>query len=598
MDKIIDDLKSEINNQNDEDNIDSVIENYEQLENNNINTFFKLPIQYNNNKKLLSENLIDDLELKNNENKKSIYNNIFKPNNKNYNIIEKQLIDQWSNYYTSDKLFLKDSQNILTLLKTTHETNNYNNVFELHNSWMNLKNLKYFNEKYQYMSWSFLQPLNNNSLFLTLLSYYNLSSPVFSLLLPILMLIIPFFILKFRGIEISISGYWDILKVILSNNSIIKLFTNFNNSTLQEKSYLIISVFFYIIQIYQNIESCIMFYNNLNHIMNLYKNLKQYLLNTKEKMNYILSLSKSLNSYSNFNQEIYNNLTHIDNILNKINFIIKPESFVFQINQIGYIMKIYYQLYNENSIHNCLMYTFGFNIYYNHIFNLKQHLEESKLNICNFTSNKNSYIKKSFYLPLINNNPIKNDISIKKNILITGPNASGKTTILKGFLINQIISQQFGLGCYDSAKIKCYDNLYSYINIPDTSGRDSLFQAEARRCKNILDNILHNNKQSHLCIFDELFSGTNPSDAVETATGFIKFMNKYKNVRFLITTHYFDLCNKTKNLNIINKCMDTSFNDNKEIVYSYKIKNGISQIKAGKDVLKQMDYPEEIFNDV
>ena len=80
------------------------------------------------------------------------------------------------------------------------------------------------------------------------------------------------------------------------------LIHNFNDSTLQEKSYLIISVFFYIIQIYQNIESCIMFYNNLNHIMNLYKNLKQYLLNTKEKMNYILSLSKSLNSYSNFNQ--------------------------------------------------------------------------------------------------------------------------------------------------------------------------------------------------------------------------------------------------------------------------------------------------------
>ena len=76
-----------------------------------------------------------------------------------------------------------------------------------------------------------------------------------------------------------------------------------------------------------------------------------------------------------------------------------------------------------------------------------------------------------------------------KNIMITGPNASGKTTILKSFLINHILSQQIGCGCYDSAEIKCYDYIYSYLNIPDTSGRDSLFQAEARRCKEIIDNI-------------------------------------------------------------------------------------------------------------
>ena len=151
------------------------------------------------------------------------------------------------------------------------------------------------------------------------------------------------------------------------------------------------------------------------------------------------------------------------------------------------------------------------------------------------------------------------------------------------------------MGCYDNANIKCYDHLYSYINIPDTSGRDSLFQAEARRCKTILDNILSHKKDNHLCIFDELFSGTNPSDAVETANGFMKFINKYHNVRFLITTHYFDLCNNDNKLNIINKCMKT-YNINGKIQYSYKFISGISKIKAGKDVLKQMDYPDEIFN--
>ena len=55
------------------------------------------------------------------------------------------------------------------------------------------------------------------------------------------------------------------------------------------------------------------------------------------------------------------------------------------------------------------------------------------------------------------------------------------------------MSQQIGYGCYSSAKIKCYDNFHSYLNIPDTSGRDSLFQAEARRCKDILETITNNN---------------------------------------------------------------------------------------------------------
>ena len=73
--------------------------------------------------------------------------------------------------------------------------------------------------------------------------------------------------------------------------------------------------------------------------------------------------------------------------------------------------------------------------------------------------------------------------------MITGPNASGKTTILKTTLFNIILSQQVGFGFYSSATINPYKYIHCYLNIPDTSGRDSLFQAEARRCKEILDSV-------------------------------------------------------------------------------------------------------------
>ena len=69
----------------------------------------------------------------------------------------------------------------------------------------------------------------------------------------------------------------------------------------------------------------------------------------------------------------------------------------------------------------------------------------------------------------------------QKWVGLTGTN--GKTTTIKTALINIILSQQIGYGCFESLKLCPYDNIYCYLNIPDTSGRDSLFQAEARRCK-------------------------------------------------------------------------------------------------------------------
>lgn len=95
-----------------------------------------------------------------------------------------------------------------------------------------------------------------------------------------------------------------------------------------------------------------------------------------------------------------------------------------------------------------------------------------------------------FYPKFINNDPsliIKNDCNLNKNMIITGPNASGKTTTLKSALINILLSQQIGFGCFESLKLTPFTNLHCYLNIPDTSGRDSLFQAEARRCKEIID---------------------------------------------------------------------------------------------------------------
>jgi DNA mismatch repair ATPase MutS len=191
---------------------------------------------------------------------------------------------------------------------------------------------------------------------------------------------------------------------------------------------------------------------------------------------------------------------------------------------------------------------------------------------------------------------VMNTVDLKKNLIITGPNASGKTTQLKTTAINIIFTQQFGLGFYETATISPYTHIHSYLNIPDTSGRDSLFQAEARRCKEILDIIDSEDESRHFCIFDELFSGTNAEEATSASFGFLKYLQKRKNVDFILTTHFVKLCKMVKraeNLKIENYKMDATIDGN-NIVFHYKLVKGISKIKAAKLILIQMGFPKEI----
>jgi DNA mismatch repair ATPase MutS len=138
-----------------------------------------------------------------------------------------------------------------------------------------------------------------------------------------------------------------------------------------------------------------------------------------------------------------------------------------------------------------------------------------------------------------------------------------------------------------------YDQLFCYLNIPDTSGRDSLFQAEARRCKEVLDEIEKGGKM--LCIFDELFSGTNPSEASASAYAFLKHLGTLPKVTFLLTTHFLDVCNRLDN-EVQNAHMTTLKTTSGDLQYTYKFQMGISQVKGALKVLKDLNYPASILD--
>ncbi len=595
----------------------------------NYSECFKLPIEYLDKTKIknIDENVINDLELKfyknnyisqqdnsnNQESSGNLYYKVFNPTN----CFDKSITNRWNNYYTTDKTFLINTQELIKNYKCTitfdtekKDDNKYNNdnKFYEDNILDNCEEIIYdsgFVDKYQYIDLPFLRKYNNNSLCLLLLSLHNLSSPVISLIVPILFMFLPFIIIKIQGLNVTLENYILYLKQVFQQHIIGKFFQNFQEANFSTKIYLIVSLGFFIFQTYLNIISCKRFFENIEFIHNKLFLLKDYIKSSITKFKNLLSYTRNLKTYLDFNTTIESNCNILNSYLGELSSISNYRITLDKLFELGIIMKTFYRLNNDQDLIKSLYYSFGLNGYIKNIKNIQKLVKNNLINYCNFindTDKKPTTIKNGYFASLIdykkdNLNIVKNSYTLNKNIIITGPNASGKTTLLKSCLFNIILSQQIGCGFYNSADIKLYDFIHCYINIPDTSGRDSLYQAEARQCKTILNTIEKNKDKNHLCVFDELYSGTNPDEAVASGISYLKYLNNFDNVNFILTTHYTKLCKSIQDKTTKNYHMDTVATDN-DFDFTYKIKKGISKTKGGIKVLKDLNYPKNIIENI
>ena len=581
-----------------------------------LNDFFKLPISFNSKTLILNEKIVEDLELINvidpSSNNIPIYEIVYQPQT----LMGKKILEQYPSQYTTDLKYLKDTQKLLQNYELLPEqktnTNIDNRIIKI---WDEIKNDTGFKDRYHYLDWDFLEFVNKSEKLLQLVSLYNFASPLISLIIPIFMLIIPFFIIKIKGLVLSIKEYISILKTVAGNHSIGKIFTNINSVKADEKIYLLISSAIYFFSIYQNVLTCIRFNNNMKKIHNYIKEFRIYIQITEDKYINFMKCAKSLKTYTNFNMELQNKMDGLINIKKKLDLITgynisccKINEYLNKTLQLGTIMKCFYDIYCDPKYEEYFMYSFGFNGYMDNLEGLVHNINNKNINYTTFNKTKtklgektsNKIVFKNAYHPsLINKNPIVNTIDIHKNLIITGPNASGKTTILKTSIINILFSQQVGCGFYKTAKLTPFKYIHCYLNIPDTSGRDSLFQAEARRCKDIVDIIQKNNKDTHFCAFDELYSGTNPTEAVSCAYSFMNYLMTFPKVNCLLTTHFIELCNhlEKSSTQFKNYHMETNFvkgSLDKDFTYTYLLKKNISVVSGGIKVLKDMNYPIEI----
>ena len=549
---------------------------------------FQIPIQTINRCYQVNENIINDMELVTGNS--AMYHKIYDMKTP----FEKLNTSLLASHFTDDKQFLKDNQTFINTCNVKCiDDKTIEDIVELRKD---ISDETGFIEKYHFVEWEQLKFLNNNATFMKYLSLYEIASPVLTLALPIFLLIMPFFIIRLQGHSINFTKYTEVLKLVLSKHSIGQIFS-IGSASWDKRVYIIISLLFYLAQVYWNYQSCIKFIKNFKIIHEKLNTYKNYIQKTSTIMHKVIDNIKKtgLSTFDNWTRQVSICVDYLDKLIEDYKLFTPYNLSVRKIGEIGYLMQNFYKLYNDEYLISVLDYSIKFNAYIKNIQGFQNRIKNKQVNACSFT-NKKTTIKKAFYPLLIDEKYVSNDIMLDKNIIITGPNAAGKTTYIKTAMINILLSQQIGYGFYKKAKINCYQDLQCYINIPDTSGRDSLFQAEARRCKNILDNN-KNIDERRFCIFDELFSGTNPYEAIGAATGFLKYLNNHKNITFVITTHFLDLCKKLeKDDSIVNLNMEIINDHNNNFKYTYKVVSGISNVKGGIKVLKDLDFPQEIIN--
>lgn len=549
---------------------------------------FKHPIEYSKHRTLTNV-VQEDLEI-NPDTSNNILNHIY-----NQNVEKKSkcnlLLGKWSSLYSLDEKYLKDSQKVLKKYKY-HE----NTMDDFIEEYVDFKRQQNFLSKYQYVQFHRFQYLNTIVPFLQALALYNLCSPLFSLLAPILGMIIPYFVLYIKGLRLGFSQYLNIVKKIITNQYIIKGVLNITKNSLQSNLYLVTSIFFYFMSVYNNIISCFQFYKNTEFMIRFTKKYQHFLNEGEELIDTIYQSTGKRKTFLKFNDAMINHKANIAKMKIQLNNICECKDKMSKYGKIGFLLKCNFDIYHDSQYDETVGFLMYLNNYNHDMYNASSLLKENRLNVCKFKKDTKPIIKGGYYIPHIAESNISNDIGLRKNLIITGPNASGKTTLIKSTILNLFLSQSLGCGCYSRCQMPLYDYYHSYLNIPDTSNRDSLFQAEARRCKEIILFIEKNKNKKHFCIFDEIYSGTNPSDAVLCATIYLKGLNNYKtNVDYVLTTHYINLCeNFEENENVTNKKMMVNQNKDGKLEYCYKLVNGISKINGGYQILEQLEYPEDL----
>jgi DNA mismatch repair protein MutS len=185
--------------------------------------------------------------------------------------------------------------------------------------------------------------------------------------------------------------------------------------------------------------------------------------------------------------------------------------------------------------------------------------------------------------------PVAYDFSLEPGnnfLFLTGANMAGKSTLIKA-VGSSVFLAHIGMGVpAKSMRLSLFDGLLTNINVEDNIVKgESYFFNEVQRIKNTIYKI--NDGKKWLVLIDELFKGTNVQDAMKCSLTVIKGLIKIKNSLFILSTHLYEIGEELKKYpNISFRYFETNVMDD-QLVFSYQLKEGISNDRIGYVILRR-----------
>ena len=189
---------------------------------------------------------------------------------------------------------------------------------------------------------------------------------------------------------------------------------------------------------------------------------------------------------------------------------------------------------------------------------------------------------------------VPNDIKMDENtniLLITGPNMAGKSTYMRQLAITVIMAQ---IGSYVPAKeaiLPIFDAIFTRIGASDdlVSG-ESTFMVEMKEANNAISNATENS----LILFDELGRGTATFDGMALAQSIIEYIEKNIRCKTLFSTHYHELTDLSETLKTLKNVHVSAHEEDGNITFLHKIKDGSIDKSYGIHVAKLADLPNSL----
>ncbi len=190
------------------------------------------------------------------------------------------------------------------------------------------------------------------------------------------------------------------------------------------------------------------------------------------------------------------------------------------------------------------------------------------------------------------NECISNSITIKNGIMLTGANASGKSTFMKALAVNVILAQTINTASAKEFAIPDMLRVMSSMALRDDiiSG-ESYYIREINHLRNMIDKI--NDDTPIFILIDEILKGTNSIERVAASYGVLRYLIN-KNTYVVVATHDISLVELVKDRY---KCyyFGSEIIDG-ELKLDYKLHSGINSKSNAIQLLKLVNFPQEIID--